>query len=317
MKVLFEKAYEKADQGDSDAQAELSRFYRRGLGTEESTVLSFLWAQQSFHSGHPYGYYSLAVMCDEGIGGLEKDPTLANHYFTEAFNRKDDVGEHASPGWLTALGAMYQYGKGTEQNIAMAYYYYELAAQKNYPLAQYALGEIYERGIGGLNKDLTTAMSWYKKSADQGYVIAQTNLAALFTNEQVIVKDDQQSFFWYQKAAMAGDKLAMVSTASCCQHGIGVNKEIVQAINWYKKSALLGEHRAVAALKVLAQQSNHHAQEVLNDIEVELKQKELKNKVIKDFLLTSIAYQIDANKAQQRIMQQRYINMINPEAMMA
>ncbi|MDP6367170.1 MAG: SEL1-like repeat protein, partial [Nitrospinota bacterium] len=48
-----------------------------------------------------------------------------------------------------------------------------------YAYAQNRLGEMYERGQG-VPVDYKLAIKWYRKSAEQGFAIAQNNLGSSF-----------------------------------------------------------------------------------------------------------------------------------------
>lgn len=45
--------------------------------------------------------------------------------------------------------------------------------------AQFKLGSLYLDGNSGLPQDINKAKAWLKKAADQGYELAQRQLAAL------------------------------------------------------------------------------------------------------------------------------------------
>jgi hypothetical protein len=51
-----------------------------------------------------------------------------------------------------------------------------------------------------------SAAFWYqyKKSADQGYAKAQSNLGIAYTIGKGVLKDYKQAVYWYQKAADQG-----------------------------------------------------------------------------------------------------------------
>ena len=51
-------------------------------------------------------------------------------------------------------------------------------------MAQYALGSCYANGEG-VEKDLTEAVIWYRKAADQGLAEAQFNLGFVITTVMV------------------------------------------------------------------------------------------------------------------------------------
>jgi TPR repeat protein len=48
--------------------------------------------------------------------------------------------------------------------------------------AQYQLAELYEKGQGGMKKDLGSAVSWYEEAAHNGLKIALSHLRKLDTD---------------------------------------------------------------------------------------------------------------------------------------
>ncbi|MEA3418669.1 MAG: tetratricopeptide repeat protein [Campylobacterota bacterium] len=76
----------------------------------------------------------------------------------------------------TELGLMHEYGIGTASNLATAFYWYEKAANRNSPLAQYHLATMYEKGKW-VKKDMKKAQFWYQNAAQNGNKKAKIRLA--------------------------------------------------------------------------------------------------------------------------------------------
>jgi Caspase domain/Sel1 repeat len=74
--------------------------------------------------------------------------------------------------------------------------------------AQYYVGEIYQRGLGG-TPQYSSAVKWYRKAAEQGYAKAQMNLAYLYEKGLGVEKDPQQALRWYRKATGLGDSITL------------------------------------------------------------------------------------------------------------
>jgi TPR repeat protein len=60
--------------------------------------------------------------------------------------------------------------------MAQAVSWYQKAAAQGQAQAEFALGNAYEHGKGGLRKDKALAREWYQKSADKGYELAREKL---------------------------------------------------------------------------------------------------------------------------------------------
>ena len=65
-----------------------------------------------------------------------------------------------------------------QKKYALAFKYYQKAAKKGDPQAQYAIGYMYYHGFG-VDKDLQYAIRWWGKSAKSNYKPAQNALAQL------------------------------------------------------------------------------------------------------------------------------------------
>lgn len=63
-------------------------------------------------------------------------------------------------------------GKGLTRNLLEAIKYLKLAAEQEYPPAQYLLGVLYDKGEG-VKKDETEALRLYQLAAEQGHALAQ------------------------------------------------------------------------------------------------------------------------------------------------
>src|ERR1039458_965754 len=60
----------------------------------------------------------------------------------------------------------------------------------------------------GVTKDDTQAVSWYRKAADQGNAIAQSNLGIMYESGRGVGIDETQAIAWYRKAAEQGNEYA-------------------------------------------------------------------------------------------------------------
>lgn len=57
-------------------------------------------------------------------------------------------------------------------------------AKEGNPKAQCIIGNIYHLGLG-VNHNIQEAIKWYKKSAKQGYLIAENNLKTIYLMEEI------------------------------------------------------------------------------------------------------------------------------------
>jgi len=66
--------------------------------------------------------------------------------------------------------------------------------------AQYRLARVFHKGVG-VRRDLVEALQLYELSAQQGYLPAQMELAALYWLEPELSRDPENAYFWFSLAA--------------------------------------------------------------------------------------------------------------------
>lgn len=111
-------------------------------------------------------------------------------------------------------------------------FYIELSNRGNVH-AQFHIGKIFER-----DGNYYEAMSWYLKSAEQGFWLSQKKLADAFqSGEHGIEQDYDKAMQWYLRAAAQGSATANRMVGCFYEHGYGVKQNFSEAIIWYKKAA--------------------------------------------------------------------------------
>jgi len=104
-----------------------------------------------------------------GGGGVEQDFLEAKKWHTKALNYAND------PMACLALGRLYYFGNGVEQNYEKSFSYFNRLKEQNMPGALYALGRMYEKGEG-TNQDLDVAQQYYEKAIQLGHAVAQRDI---------------------------------------------------------------------------------------------------------------------------------------------
>ena len=145
-----------------------------------------------------------------------------------------------------SLGIWYE---KSEKDMASAVYWYRKSAELNYAKAQYNLGECYYYGKG-VSKNYYEAVKWYRKATEQGHADAQNSLGYCYKNGRGVSKDLKEAVKWYRKAAEQGYAKAQCNLGVCYEFGQGVSKDINEAVKWYRKSAEQGYDRAQCNLGV-------------------------------------------------------------------
>ncbi|GBB90473.1 hypothetical protein RclHR1_17450004 [Rhizophagus clarus] len=116
---------------------------------------------------------------------------------------------------------------------------YMKAAEEGSLVAQTNIGFHYQNGIG-IPKDENKAFEWYMKAAEGGNVDAQNNLGDCYKKGIGVPKNDDKSFEWYMKSAEGGNLNAQTNIGHCYENGIGVEQNLDKSIHWYKKAAECG-----------------------------------------------------------------------------
>jgi TPR repeat protein len=151
---------------------------------------------------------------------------------------------------MTFLGVLYQRGELIPKDDAQAVTWFRKAAAAGSVVAMFNLGLCYERGFG-VPKDGQEAVRWYRRAADLGDAPAMGNLGFLYHRGELIPKDDAQAVTWFRKAADLGDALAMYNLGFHYQRGFSVPKDGQEALRWYRKAADLGYVLAMTNLGLL------------------------------------------------------------------
>lgn len=110
--------------------------------------------------------------------------------------------------------------------------------------AQYWLADMYEHGYG-VKKNVGEALSWLKKSADQGVVLAEARLGEIYLAGEETVQDFAKARQWLQKSASRGNAAAQRRLGQMEVNGLGGTKDAVRAYAWYQLAVLGGDGLAI------------------------------------------------------------------------
>jgi len=90
-------------------------------------------------------------------------------------------------------------------------------AQQGDPIAQFALGARYARGVD-VKLDQTEAAKWFSKAAEQGHVGAQAALGAYYWAGRGVPQDLGKAYFWSALARANGDEGSKYRVATLSAH---------------------------------------------------------------------------------------------------
>jgi len=112
-------------------------------------------------------------------------------------------------------------------------------AKKGNAEAEYKVGEMYETGFG-VKKDMTEAMNWITKSANQGHETAGFKLLYWDLEKNGVNDANKAKFETLKIKAKEGDAHAQYYLGKMHANGVGVKKNSNKAISWLNKAALVG-----------------------------------------------------------------------------
>jgi TPR repeat protein len=90
------------------------------------------------------------------------------------------LGDKGNPFAQCIMGVMYQNGRGVQKDIHQAISWYTKSAKQGFAGAEEHLGEIYRDGIEGINRDSKMAANWFRRAAFHGDGKAQLALGKMF-----------------------------------------------------------------------------------------------------------------------------------------
>ena len=161
------------------------------------------WFTKAGNNGVPYALYQAGNIYRYGYyGRLEpnKEKMLA------LYQQAGDKGY--VPGYVTIADMYYQGTKLIKQDYKEAKKWYQKAAEKSDPVAEFFLGEIASFKYveeSGDKEPLLVAKKWYEKSANAGYGKAQYKLGMLLYSIQRDKEDIKNAYKWFQIAAIHSD----------------------------------------------------------------------------------------------------------------
>jgi TPR repeat protein len=175
------KWYKKsAVQGNAKAQNNMAFCYENGVGVEKDEKKAFEWYKKSAEQGHAKAQRNLGLCYYNGIG-CDQNYDKAYFWFSKACEDKENIETYSKA--IHCIGAMYMAGTIGFGSPSVAVDYFTIAAQNGYSLAQYALGECYEKGLGVKEVDIEKAKYWYEEAAKQGDADAIESLKRLEKSE--------------------------------------------------------------------------------------------------------------------------------------
>lgn len=159
-----------------------------GRGVKKDAAAAYPWYMKAIERNSGLAHFRVASMLETG-GGIKADASLAfDHYLKSA-----NLNFARAQGYL---GVIFLEGKlGQTKDEAKGLEWINLAANRLDSYALFVNGEIAEYGLYHSSKNLTSAVTWYKKALDVGNVDAKLKLETLCKKsalKSACVKSDSQ-----------------------------------------------------------------------------------------------------------------------------
>lgn len=166
-----------AAQNNSFAQNMLGVIYQNGKGVTQDYKEAVKWFTKSAYQGHSVSQWKLGLLYKEGQGTPQNIKEAAK-WLEMSAKKNNAIG-------IRELGLLYEEGykddeSGMIHGHEKAFIYYQKSAILGDRSAQNNIGVAFVDGVG-VGKDIIQAVEWFRRSSDQGYVCAQDNLRALYS----------------------------------------------------------------------------------------------------------------------------------------
>lgn len=226
---------DKAAAGDLEAQTTLAlaRYAGGLLKKDDAEALRLL--HQAADQGYMAAEEALGIFAEAGVGTGHAAPVEALHWYGKA-------AQQGSLDAATNMALIYANGRGVEKDDMQALIWFRRAAEGGNDSAQYNLAMMYERGEG-VPQDYKEAMRWLTAAADQNLVPAMLDLADILLQppDSTITKNVSRAVEYYERAADQGSAVAQATLGTIFTKGLQGKVDYEQAAKWYKKAADQGE----------------------------------------------------------------------------
>uniref|UniRef100_A0A4W4FHJ3 Fibronectin type-II domain-containing protein n=1 Tax=Electrophorus electricus TaxID=8005 RepID=A0A4W4FHJ3_ELEEL len=270
----FEYFNQAANAGNTHAMAFLGKMYSEGsefLPQNNETAL--IYFKKASEQGNPVGQSGLGMAYLYGRG-VPVNYDMALKYFQKA----------AEQGWVDGqlqLGTMYYNGIGVKRDYKQALKFFNLASQAGHILAFYNLAQMHATGTGVMRSchtavelfknvcergrwserlmmayssfkdgDMDSALVQYLLLAEQGYEVAQSNVAFILDQSESFIDNETypRALLHWTRAAAQGYTVARIKLGDYHFYGYGTDVDYESAVIHYR----------------LASEQQHSAQAMFN-----------------------------------------------------
>jgi TPR repeat protein len=131
---------------------------------------------------------------------------------TEGVAMLRSVADRGFPMAQYRLAKLYERGEGVPVDLSVARQWTEFAAENGNRRAMHDLGVYLARGEGG-PRDETVAAHWFRQAAELGVADSEFNLGILYQQGRGVDSNPNEALFWFLVAARQGDRDAAARAA--------------------------------------------------------------------------------------------------------
>lgn len=227
----FAAELQKAEAGDTEAQARVGSFYDQGEGVPKDAAKAVEWYQKAAEKGHVIAQFNLGHLYANG-NGVAKDINKAISWWQQAASQNYPDAQYI-------LGSEYFNGNHVPKDVGKAIEWMQKAAENKFPAAQFQLGSFFLRGEI-VQKDIVKAIEWILKAAELGDANAQFTIGSIYSQGEGVPKDIAKAIEWWKKAAIQGHAPSMTNLGWAYAAGEGVATDRVLAYAWANLGASKG-----------------------------------------------------------------------------
>ena len=176
----------------------LAQKYEKGDGISKNLDKAFYWYEKSAKQGFPPAQFETALFYDLGKAGIKKDYVAATYWYGKAAEQ-DEMNSQYNLG-----GLLWEGGLGLERNREKAMDWWFLAALQGHAGSQHNLGYAYAQRGKQDPEQFKKAYDWYHQAADQGTPKDLWHLGVFCENGLGVEKDMASAVYWYRKGAAQG-----------------------------------------------------------------------------------------------------------------
>ena len=229
--------FQKAQNGDRSSQVLLWLAYSGGHGVPKDAKQGVPYLRQAAEQGSIEGQWVLSTLYEFGRAGLPVDHAESFKWALKAAQRGHMVAQHN-------VATAYFHGRGVEENLEQARYWYGRAAEQGFAHSEWMMGHIYYEGLGvPANRD--EAVKWLSKSLAQGHVPTMLTLAEMYTNTSHVPLQPQFVFDLERGAAQGGSHAAEFEVGRIYREGYLGAPDYAQAMVWFNQAAAAGYGPAI------------------------------------------------------------------------